>query len=79
MTVHHLVPGRRNRRNCQTVVLCGDCHRQIHRLFSNRVLARELNTLERLRAQPEVQKFLAWVQKQDPDRRIKVRTAKFRK
>ncbi len=79
ITRHHLEPGRRHRRRSPTVPLCADCHRQIHRLFSNRVLAQELNSLERLQASPEIQTFVAWVQKQDPGRRIKVRTARFRK
>ena len=57
------------------LVYCGrnPCHRQIHALFDNATLARELNCVERLRDEPRMQRFLAWVRKQDPDRRVKVR------
>ncbi|MHC5914288.1 MAG: hypothetical protein ACYTXE_25585 [Nostoc sp.] len=41
-------------------------------MFDNKLLARELNTLEKLSNEPQMQKFLAWVGKQDPGKRIAV-------
>ena len=75
LTEHHLIPRSRGRKGQElpTVDLCSACHRQIHALFTNEQLARDLNTLERLRDDPSVARFVKWVRKQDPSRRIRVR------
>ena len=78
LTTHHLFPksqGRRAGRKVQelpTVRTCRACHRQLHTLFSNKELARELDSLEKLKAHPAMEKFLTWVKKQDPNKKIKV-------
>ncbi|MCC5667811.1 HNH endonuclease [Nostoc sp. CHAB 5784] len=76
LTVHHLVPRQNTKRKKQdpgpTANICSACHRQIHALFDNKLLARELNTLEKLSNEPQMQKFLAWVRKQDPGKRVSV-------
>lgn len=77
LTVHHLVPRQATKRKKAntgpTVHLCSACHRQIHALFDNKFLAKELNTLEKLRNEPKMQKFLSWVSKQKGGKRIRVR------
>lgn len=73
VTVHHLIPQQKGGQNGPRAEICSACHRQIHVLYDNGRLARELNCLERLRDEPEMRRFLSWVRKQDPDRRIKVR------
>jgi len=75
LTVHHLIPKSRAKNGAAipTVALCAACHRQIHVLFSNHQLARELSSLDALKNHPAVQKFLRWVRKQDANKRIKVR------
>lgn len=40
------------------VPLCFDCHRFLHRQFSNRKLANELNTLLKIRSHPMVDDFI---------------------
>jgi hypothetical protein len=57
---HHLVP--RSQGGKHTELLHRICHRQIHALFSETELARELSTVEALLARPEVSRFVAWVQ-----------------
>jgi hypothetical protein len=78
LTVHHLVPKQKTKRKNEdpgpTVNICSACHRQIHTVFDNTRLARELNSLELLRSEPQMQKFLSWVKKQDPSRRVQVRS-----
>ena len=78
LTVHHLVPRQKTKRKKAdpgpTVNICSACHRQIHTLFDNTQLANELNSLDSLRSEPQMQKFLAWVKKQDPQKRIRVRS-----
>lgn len=80
LTVHHLIPKQKTKRKNldpgPTVNICSGCHRQIHTLFENSYLAQELNSLEKLRNEPKLQKFLIWVKKQDPNKRVKVNRKK---
>jgi len=76
LTVHHLIPRQKTKRKKAdpgpTINICSACHRQIHTLFDNTYLAKNLNTLEQLQQEPQMQQFLAWVKKQDPDKRVQV-------
>lgn len=47
-----------------TINLCRLCHRGIHALFDETILAQQLDTLEKLKAHPQVAKHCAWVAKQ---------------
>jgi hypothetical protein len=75
LTEHHLKPKSRLKRGegTPTIDICSACHRQIHALFSNLQLADEFSSLERLRDEPRMRKFLAWIRKQDANKAIKVR------
>ena len=77
LTVHHLVPRQAVKRKKAepgpTADICSACHRQIHALFDNAYLAQHLDTIEKLRAEPQLRKFLAWLRKQHPDKRVRVR------
>lgn len=72
LTIHHLIPRQKNGHYSPKIKICSACHRQIHNLFDNTRLAQELNTLEKLRSEPQMWKFLSWVRKQDPNKRIKI-------
>ncbi|MBW4574885.1 MAG: HNH endonuclease [Aphanothece sp. CMT-3BRIN-NPC111] len=76
LTVHHLIPRQKTKHKKvdigPTANICSACHRQIHTLFDNTHLAQQLNTLEKLKNEPQMQKFLSWVKKQDPDKRVRV-------
>ncbi|NJL20584.1 MAG: hypothetical protein HC895_06830 [Leptolyngbyaceae cyanobacterium SM1_3_5] len=76
LTLHHLVPRQVTKRKqidtSPTVEICAACHRQIHTLFDNKVLAQELNSIDALKQNPSMQRFLRWVQKQDPNRKISI-------
>jgi len=61
-----------------TAELCSACHRQVHAMFTNRTLALELDTIEKLREDPQIQDYLRWAQKQ-PDRHIPVRRSRTRR
>lgn len=73
LTVHHLVPKQEDGADGPTLEVCSACHRQIHALFDNKTLARELDTLDKLAGHPRMRRFLKWVRKQSPDKRVKVR------
>lgn len=72
LTVHHLIPKQKNGHKGPTTNLCSACHHQIHALFDNTLLAQKLNSIEKLQQEPEIRKFLNWVRKQQPDKRIRV-------
>ena len=77
LTRHHLIPRTRhkkikNKRNKKTlnrrelhrtVDLCAPCHRHVHAAIPNKDLEREYNTLEALKAHPDVDKFVEWVKR----------------
>jgi len=74
-TEHHLIPRtchsnkwfKKNfprERMIETIDVCRDCHRAIHRLEPNeKRLGRHYNTVEDLLAHPEIGKFVRWVRK----------------
>jgi SPX domain protein involved in polyphosphate accumulation len=76
LTEHHLIPRQKTKRKgldpSPTIQICSACHRQIHTLYDNSHLALYLNTLEKLKQDPQLQKFLCWVHKQDPNKRVKI-------
>lgn len=75
---HHLIPRSEGGTITDTVELCLDCHHTLHRFYRNRTLSREFSTIEALRADPEIARYLAWVRKQRAGR-IRVRTRKGRR
>jgi len=66
-SLHHLVPKLKGGKGGPVVLLHQICHSEIHARFTEAELARDLNTVEALRAHPEMAKFLAWVAKRPPD------------
>jgi hypothetical protein len=80
LTAHHLIPKQNTKRKKEdpgpTIDICSACHRQIHSLFDNKRLAQELNSLDKLKNDPQLQRFISWVKKQKTDKRIQVRGKK---
>lgn len=75
LTRHHLIPRmrHRNRRiqklyerdemNHSILWVCRPCHSHIHKIISEKDMALEFNTREKLLAQQQVQDFIHWIQK----------------
>lgn len=76
VTRHHLIPKSEGGR--EVVPLCQPCHKTLHSFFTNRTLLTELHTIESLRAEPEIARYLGWIRKQ-PDSHIQVRTRRDRR
>lgn len=85
LTQHHLIPRAEHRRKkkrqgltqefLSTVIwICAPCHKNIHAVLTERELADDYNTVEKLLAYPAVMKFTAWVRKQ-ADAPIRVRSS----
>jgi hypothetical protein len=62
---HHFVP--RSRRGKTSEYLHRICHSKIHSLFTERELEQDYATAEALLEHPEIQKFVKWVQRKDPE------------
>ena len=78
-TAHHLVPRSRGGKFGPKARLCPTCHRQLHAMFSEATLAKELNSILTLRANPEVASYLKWVQRQKGPTNFRVRRANNRR
>ena len=65
--MHHLVPKLKGGKGGPVVLLHQICHSEVHAKFTESELARNLNTVEALRAHPEMARFLAWVAKRPPE------------
>jgi hypothetical protein len=61
---HHLVP--KTYKGKEQFPIHKICHRKIHSAFTEKELMREFHTWEALRADQEIQAFIAWVAKKDP-------------
>lgn len=62
---HHWVP--RSEGGREATALHTVCHRKIHAVLSERDLARHYHTADRLRAHPEIARFLTWVSGKPPE------------
>jgi hypothetical protein len=62
---HHLIP--KSHKGRETVILHRICHRQIHALFTETELARQYNTVEKLKAQGDLVDFIKWVRLKPDD------------
>ncbi|GAE25329.1 hypothetical protein JCM9140_1318 [Halalkalibacter wakoensis JCM 9140] len=79
LTVHHLTPKEEGGTFLPTAELCIPCHKQIHAVYTNKEIATRLFTLERLKDDEQVKKFLTYIQKQPPQALIKTRKSKSRR
>ena len=81
LTEHHLVPRQETKRRSKrhradlgpTIDICPPCHKQVHTLFTNKELAADLNSADRLKSHPAMAKFLDWIAKQDPRKKVRTR------
>lgn len=78
-TDHHLVPRSQGGKFGPKARLCPTCHRQLHAMFSEKTLANELNSVERLRADPEFAGYLKWASRQKDGAAFRVRRANTRR
>ncbi len=78
-TVHHLTPREEGGSKLPTANLCIPCHKQIHALYTNKELAVRLNTIELLRDDEKIKKYVKWIRKQPSKTLVKVRKSNEKK
>lgn len=77
LTDHHVVP--KSRGGKKSIAICRDCHRQLHALFDNKTLERQLCSVELIMANNEFCKYLKWISKRPFGVVHKARQSKSRK
>jgi len=83
---HHLVPaclGKRNKYKKalgddidKKILVCVSCGDQLHKLFTEKELADNYNTMVKILANPEVQNWVKWVEKKPNDFSITMKSKK---
>lgn len=79
LTKHHIIPREEGGTEKDIVMICPDCHRQIHALYSNQELALRLFTLEALKNDEKLKKFIRFIKKQPVTKRTVVAKSKEQK
>ncbi len=63
VTKHHLIPLEKGGKKLDTdiIQLCQTCHSAIHALFTNRELASRFNSLDRIKNDLKIKKYLKFI------------------
>jgi hypothetical protein len=61
---HHLTPVSKKGRRKEKALVCIDCGDHIHEVFTNNELRDNYNSLEALRTNERIQKWIKWIRKQ---------------
>lgn len=62
ITKHHLIPLQKGGKKFETLYICTTCHQQIHALFTNRELATHYHSLELLKKDTKIIKYLKFIE-----------------
>lgn len=76
ITKHHLIPKQNGGKNYKTIHLCTTCHKQIHALFTNRELATLYNSIDSLKNNDKIIKFLNFIKKFPNDYHINIKKSR---
>ena len=64
---HHLIPKSRGGKGGELITIHNICHQKIHSVFTEKELRDNYSSVEKLLEHEEIQKFVKWVAKRDPD------------
>ena len=73
ITEHHLVPKEVGGGKLPVALLCQDCHKQIHALYTNKELAMRLNTIAALEKD---ERYLRYIKNQPPNKNITIKKSR---
>ena len=64
LTKHHLLPREEGGNEEHISYIGSDCHRQIHALYTNKELAIRLDSIDKLKNDEKIHKYLKFIKKQ---------------
>lgn len=70
---HHLIP---QNKKSDTIIVCDQCGDQIHLLYDNKELATRLNTLEKLKSDDKITRYIKWIKSKPIDKSFSVKKLK---
>ena len=73
---HHLVPRCKKGLNKGIIRCCINCGNIIHKLFTNKELAKKYNSIETILANPDIQKWAKWIKNKPNDFSVCMATKK---
>ena len=73
---HHLIP--ENRKQSDVIQVCRQCGSQVHLLFTNKELEKELYTVDKLKDNPKMKKYLDWVKDKPIEKKYCIKKKKRR-
>lgn len=76
LTKHHLIPKEKGGKDYHTADLCRTCHDQIHALFTNSELSYRLYSIDRLKEDIKVQRYLKFIMNHPGDTHIPIKKSK---
>lgn len=76
LTEHHLVPKERGGKNYATANLCITCHKQIHALYTNKELGARFYSIDKLKGDIKIKRYLKFISKHPGDSYIKIKISK---
>jgi 5-methylcytosine-specific restriction enzyme A len=79
LTIHHLIPREEGGAHLEKAQLCIPCHKQIHALYTNTEIAIRLTTIDRLKDDEQLRKFIRWIKKQPSPTLIRIKKSKERR
>lgn len=79
LTDHHLLPRSRGGGPDDTVPLCRPCHGHVHATYDNHTLGNALNTIDALRRDAKLARFVRFIRKQDVGARFSSRASRDRR
>ena len=79
LTKHHTLPKEEGGTTEDVIMICSDCHRHIHALYSNKELAVRLSTLQDLKADEQLSRFIKFIRKQPSQKKVRIKKSNERK
>lgn len=76
ITEHHLIPREEGGKDLETAMLCIPCHKQIHALYTNKELSVRLYTIQRLKNDEKIRRYLKFITKHPGDAHISVKKSR---
>ncbi|GKX64831.1 HNH endonuclease [Inconstantimicrobium mannanitabidum] len=76
VTEHHLIPKQLGGRKMNTATLCATCHKQIHALYTNKYLSTRLYTIDLLKNDVKIKRYLKFISNYPGDYDICIKKSK---